>query len=97
MGRRRMQRRRMRCRRGRRWLGFQLPSIPIRLPSIRRVKEDEKVRQIYELLPKRDCGACGYESCYECALAIASGEAPPDACRIVGKKIAPQIERILRR
>ena len=88
----------MRCRRGRRWLGFRIPSIklPVGFPSIRRA-EDEKVQQIYELLPKRDCGACGYESCYECAFAIASGEAPPDACRIVGKKIAPQIEKILRR
>jgi len=98
MGRGRMRRRRMRCRRGRGWLGFQFPSIrfpTIGFPKIRKV-EDEKVQQIYDLLPKRDCGACGYESCYECAQAIASGEAPPDACRVAGKRIAPLIERILR-
>ncbi len=77
--------------------GFQsigLPKIQ-RLPRISRVR-DEKVEKIYSLLPKRDCGACGYESCYDCASAIARGEAPPDACRVVGKRIAPKVERILR-
>jgi len=81
---------RRRHRRGWR-LGFRLPSM---IPIPRR--RDEKVEKIYRLLPKRDCGACGYESCYECASAIASGEAPPDACKVVGKKIAPEVERILR-
>jgi len=81
--RRRMRRR---CRR----FAFQLP-FPVREVG------DEKVQRIYELLPKRDCGACGYDSCYECAMAIARGEAPPDACRIVGKRIAPKIEEILGR
>jgi len=81
---------RMRCRR----FAFQIPSFP----SLgRSVAEDDKVRQIYEMLPKRDCGACGYDSCYDCAIAIASGKAPPDACKIVGKRIAPKIEEILRR
>lgn len=94
MGRGRMRRRRMRCRRGRGLFGFQLPSI--RLPTVGFPRKKEKVQLIYELLPKRDCGACGYDSCYECAIAIANGEAPPDACRIVGKKVAPQIERMLR-
>ena len=100
-GRGRMFRRRcrMRCRRGRGW-GWRFTGFQIRLPSLPKIRipfgRDEKAEKIYELLPKRDCGACGYDSCYECALAIARGEAPPDACKIVGKKVAPQIERILR-
>jgi len=57
----------------------------------------QKAEEIYHLLPKKDCGACGFESCYECALAIAKGEAPPDACRIVGRKIKDRVEDILRR
>jgi len=57
----------------------------------------QKAQEIYTLLPKRDCGACGYDNCYQCALAIAKGEAPPDACRIVGKKIKDKVEEILRR
>ncbi len=96
MGKGRMRRRRMRCRWNRGWFRFQLPSIRLPTVGFPRKIEDEKVRLIYELLPKRDCGACGYDSCYECAIAIANGEAPPDACRIVGKKVAPQIEKILK-
>ncbi len=56
----------------------------------------EKAERIYELLPKRDCGACGYDNCYQCALAIAKGEAPPDACKVVGKKVKGLIDEILR-
>lgn len=56
----------------------------------------EKAQNIYALLPKRDCGACGYDNCYQCALAIAKGEAPPDACRVVGRKIKDVVEEILR-
>ncbi len=57
----------------------------------------EKAQEIYALLPKRDCGACGYDNCYQCSLAIAKGEAPPDACRVVGRKIKDKVEEILRR
>ncbi|HIP58381.1 MAG TPA: hypothetical protein EYH00_03645 [Archaeoglobus profundus] len=44
---------------------------------------ERKVKEIYELLPKQDCGACGYESCYECARAIAKGEATLDTCKVL--------------
>ncbi len=89
----RRMRRRRRCGRG--WR-IKIPAISFPKIFPRRVSDD-RVEAIYELLPKRDCGACGYESCYECALAIVEGEAPPDACKIVGKRVAPQIRRILGR
>ncbi len=56
---------------------------------------DEVVEKIYRLLPKKNCGKCGYNSCYECAIAIARGIAPPDACRVVGYKIESDIRQIL--
>ncbi len=63
-------------------------------------KVDEKTleltRKIYSLLPKRNCGACGYNSCYDLALAIASGKERPNACRIAGNIIEPEIKRILK-
>lgn len=59
-------------------------------------RESPEVMRIYKLLPKRDCGACSYDNCYQCALAIAKGEAPPDACKVVGKKVKGLIEEILR-
>ena len=53
-------------------------------PKVEESNEFErKVKEIYELLPKRDCGACGYGSCYECAIAIAKGEATLDTCRVL--------------
>jgi len=57
----------------------------------------EKAHEIYSLLPKRDCGSCGFDNCYQCALAIASGEAPPDACKVVGRKIRDKVEEILKK
>ena len=54
-----------------------------------------KAEEIYKLLPKKDCGACGFDSCYETAVMISKGLAPPDACKVVGKKIKEDVERIL--
>ncbi len=81
--------------RGRGWCwnyftGYPQPKLEVR-PEL-----EEKVQKIYELLPKLDCGACGYSGCYEMAIAIAEGRERPDACRVAGKKIAPLIEDILR-
>jgi len=52
---------------------------------------EKKVREIYELLPKRDCGACGYGSCYECAVAIAKGEATLDTCKVLSASKSHQV------
>ena len=52
---------------------------------------EKKVREIYELLPKRDCGACGYGSCYECAVAIAKGEATLDTCKVLRASKSHQV------
>ncbi len=72
------------------------PQYPTQIPQ---VSEDvqRKAEEIYKLLPKADCGKCGFDSCYETAIAIAEGRAPPDACRIVGKKIKDKVEKIIGR
>jgi len=63
--------------------------------SVNNETDNEKVRKIFELLPKTNCGACGYSSCIKCARAIVSGAAPPDACRIIGSKIKDDVKKIL--
>jgi len=45
------------------------------------VVNKEKVREIYEVLPKQNCGFCGFESCGQFARAIAEGRASPFGCR----------------
>ncbi len=56
---------------------------------------DGKVRKIYDLLPKLDCGSCGYDSCLDMAKAISDSKESPDACVVAGGKIAYKIEKIL--
>ncbi len=41
----------------------------------------EKVREIVALLPKENCGKCGFENCGKFGLAVAEGEASPFGCR----------------
>jgi len=65
--------------------------------TLKPARANPKVAEILTLLPQRNCGRCGYESCYDLAVAIAEGKERPDACRIAGKRIAGDIEKILRR
>ncbi|HEX76168.1 MAG TPA: hypothetical protein G4O12_06250 [Dehalococcoidia bacterium] len=45
------------------------------------VSSKEKIREIYEVLPKLNCGFCGLESCGQFARAVAEGRASPFGCR----------------
>jgi len=45
------------------------------------LKNKEKIRQIYEALPKVNCGLCGFGSCGRFARAVAEGRASPFGCR----------------
>jgi hypothetical protein len=40
----------------------------------------EKARRIVALLPKQNCGKCGFTSCGEFAMAVAQGNASPFGC-----------------
>ena len=66
-------------------------------PPISPKIDDDIVREIFLLLPKTNCGACGYSSCLECAEAIVAGDSPPDACNIIDSKAKDEIKRILER
>ena len=55
------------------------------------VGNKEKIREIYEVLPKLNCGLCGYGNCGQFARAVAEGKASPFGCRQnpwVGYKIS---------
>ena len=45
------------------------------------VNSRQKTREIYELLPKLNCGLCGFSSCGQFARAVAEGRASPFGCR----------------
>ena len=51
----------------------------------------ERIREIYAVLPKLNCGFCGFGSCGQFARAVAEGRASPFGCRQnpwVGYKIS---------
>src|SRR3989304_3944665 len=51
----------------------------------------EKVREVVDLLPKENCGKCGFENCGKFALAVVEGEASPSGCHnnpSVGRSIS---------
>lgn len=45
------------------------------------MKDKQKIRQIYETLPKLNCGLCGFGNCGQFARAVAEGRASPFGCK----------------
>ena len=43
-------------------------------------KNTEKLRKIVSLLPKENCGKCGYDNCGAFAVALVAGKASPLDC-----------------
>lgn len=41
----------------------------------------EKTKEIYEVLPKLNCGFCGFGTCGQFARAVAEGRASPFGCK----------------
>jgi hypothetical protein len=54
----------------------------------------DKMAELYEALPKLDCGICGYNSCWEYAWAMAEGKAPPSLCVSGGPKVNYRLQEI---
>lgn len=59
------------------------------------VEVDEKELLVRELLPGNNCGACGYPGCDNLAQAIASGNAPANACPVANSKAHEGIAEVM--
>jgi hypothetical protein len=55
----------------------------------------EKVREIYEVLPKLDDQRCGYKTCGEFARAVADRKAPCYGCVSGGPEVATKVCEIM--
>jgi hypothetical protein len=55
----------------------------------------EKIRKIYEVLPKLNDQQCGYKSCGEFARAVAEGKAPCYGCVSGGPEVAAKVCEIM--
>lgn len=59
------------------------------------VKQDPTVDAVRACLPGANCGGCGFVGCDDCAKAIASGNAKPNACPVGGAAAAAKIAEAL--
>jgi hypothetical protein len=55
----------------------------------------EKIREIYEVLPKLDDQRCGYKSCGEFARAVVEGKAPCHGCVSGGPQVTAKVCEIM--
>ena len=55
----------------------------------------EKIKKIYEVLPKLDDQRCGYKSCGEFARAVAERKAPCYGCVSGGPEVAAKVCEIM--
>ena len=55
----------------------------------------EKIKRIYEVLPKLDDQRCGYKSCGEFARAVAEGKTPCYGCVSGGPEVAAKVCEIM--
>jgi hypothetical protein len=55
----------------------------------------EKIRKIYEVLPKLNDQRCGYKTCGEFAKAVAEGKAPCYGCVSGGPQVAAKVCEIM--
>ncbi len=57
---------------------------------INEVKTKEKIKEIVKVLPKLNCGRCGFDNCAKFARAVVEGRVSPFGCRenpLLGHKI----------
>ncbi len=54
-----------------------------------------KIKRIYEVLPKLDDGRCGYRTCGAFAKAVAEGEAPCYGCVTGGPEVTAKVCEIM--
>ena len=59
------------------------------------VPVDSRETEVREALPGANCGACGYPGCGGLAHAIATGEAPVNACPVGGESCAVRVGEIM--
>lgn len=60
-----------------------------------KVEEDPKKEQIISILPKANCGACGYVGCEEYAKAIVEENVDITLCKVGGDEVIKKIAEIM--
>ncbi|MGC8976174.1 MAG: RnfABCDGE type electron transport complex subunit B, partial [Candidatus Ratteibacteria bacterium] len=62
-----------------------------------KVEESHLYSKIYELLPKANCGGCGFAGCSSFAESLIEGKINPEKCVMVGENELDEICKLLGR
>lgn len=76
-------------------LGFVLGFLIFLVGKYFYVEEDNRIEGIVELLPKYNCGACGFPGCKEMAIGLLAKEAKPSQCKPMKKEDAEVLQKHL--
>ncbi len=76
-------------------LGFVLGFLIFLVGKYFYVEEDNRIEGIVELLPKYNCGACGYPGCKEMAIGLLAKESKPMQCKPMKKDDADVLQKHL--
>jgi len=60
-----------------------------------KIKEDPLVEKLEGVLPRLNCGACGFANCHIYAEKLAKKEVSPNQCRAGGEEVTNKISEIL--
>jgi|LGOV01.1.fsa_nt_gb Na+-translocating ferredoxin:NAD+ oxidoreductase RNF subunit RnfB len=77
-------------------VGFVLGILISIVSKVFYVEEDPSIEEVVELLPKYNCGACGFPGCKEMASALLNKEAKPALCKPMKKDDLPALNTYLK-
>ena len=73
-------------------IGFVLGYLIYLVDKFFHVEEDPHIDEVLELLPRYNCGACGYPGCKEMAISLLANKTKPEQCNPLKK----EAEEVLR-
>ncbi len=77
-------------------IGFILGVLISVVSKVFYVEEDPSIEEVVQLLPKYNCGACGFPGCKEMAIALLSNKAKPELCKPMKKDDLPLLKAYLK-
>ncbi|MDD3957704.1 MAG: (Fe-S)-binding protein [Candidatus Izemoplasmatales bacterium] len=77
-------------------LGFVLGFLINLVGKYFHVEEDPHINEVVELLPRVNCGACGYPGCKEMAIALLENKVKPAQCKPIKKEALGVLEAYLK-
>lgn len=77
-------------------IGFVLGILIFIVSKAFHVEEDPSIEEVVELLPRYNCGACGFPGCKEMASALLNNGAKPVLCKPLKKESLPALEEYLK-